>query len=401
MNSATAKQKQLKHSALNGVNRTNVVQSSENSSAHSTDITATQEAADQLKHAIQKLLQEDLEQVNRILKTSLRSSSSLVAEMVDHVSRYQGKQLRPILLMLFHRMAKSSGQTSSTDPAGCKADSTRNHLGASNLQQADQIDAKQAARMLAASVEMIHLATLVHDDVIDKAETRRHVATVHRRWNTEASVLLGDFLFSRAFHLSATAGDAAACALIGKATDRTCEGELNQMAARLEQSKSELDYFRIIRGKTGQLFGLSCRLGAKSALASQRQMAAASRFGLRLGLAFQIADDILDLTECTDNTGKDAANDVQNGRRTLPILRALRFATPEETQNLEHLLTHAEDDAFQQIKALPCVAQGIESASQTAQQLVARATTDLQHFCDGPERQLLAAIAKFAVKRSS
>ena len=389
MNSATANQDEVKGGATkDGVSdgsSTGDVSNSETRQHQSADLQKNPAiTADQLKLAIHQHVQHDIDRVNKILKSSLRSSSPLVAEMVDHVSRYQGKQLRPILLMLTHRMSEQ------VDVATEKA-----------KQESKQLPPDQAARMLAASVEMIHLATLVHDDVIDEAETRRHVATVHRRWNTEASVLLGDFLFSRAFHLSATAGDAAACALIGKATDRTCEGELNQMAARLEQSRSELDYFRIIRGKTGQLFGLACRLGAKSADASAKQQAAASRFGLRLGLAFQIADDILDLTESSDKTGKDAANDIQNGRRTLPILRALRFASADEEKTLNRLLNHSADDAFDQIKNLPCVAKGIESATQTAQLLVSRAITDLQQFRDCPERQLLASIATFAVRRNS
>ncbi|MEP3480248.1 MAG: polyprenyl synthetase family protein [Fuerstiella sp.] len=389
MNSATANQDEVKRAAT----QDEVGQGSsmdhpgdaETRSQQATDLQLNSAmTADQLKQAIHQHVQHDLDRVNKILRSSLRSSSPLVAEMVDHVSRYQGKQLRPILLMLTHRMAVTAD--GATDQAKLES---------------RQPSSDQAACMLAASVEMIHLATLVHDDVIDEAETRRHVATVHRRWNTEASVLLGDFLFSRAFHLSATAGDAAACALIGKATDRTCEGELNQMAARLEQSRSELDYFRIIRGKTGQLFGLGCRLGAKSANASAKQQAAASRFGIRLGLAFQIADDILDLTESSDKTGKDAANDIQNGRRTLPILRALRFASADEEKTLNHLLGHSADDAFDQIKRLPCVTKGIESATQTAQRLVSRAIGDLQQFRDCSERQLLASIAKFAVQRNS
>lgn len=391
MNSATVNQNEVKRSVPDDGNQNSVGSAVEACSSRACDSqpNATM-ATDQLKQAIQKYVQHDLDRINEILRAGLRSSSPLVAEMVDHVSGYQGKQLRPILVMLTHRMSASS--TNSAD-----------HTESRSLpsQNAGIVSAKQAACMLAASVEMIHLATLVHDDVIDEAETRRHVATVHRRWNTEASVLLGDFLFSRAFHLSATAGDAAACALIGKATDRTCEGELNQMAARLEQSRSELDYFRIIRGKTGQLFGLSCRLGAKSATASATQQAAASRFGLRLGLAFQIADDILDLTASSEKTGKDAANDVQNGRRTLPILRALQFASEDEEKTLDHLLNHSADDAFEQIKALPCVAKGIESASQTAQDLASRAVADLEQFRDCPERQLLASIAQFSVQRNS
>lgn len=331
-----------------------------------------------LKSQLQQYLISDLDRVNQILKAHLRTSSPLVAEMVDHVSRFHGKQLRPILVLLTHRMSVDRRGLALEDAASQQL---------------------KVASMLAASVEMIHLATLVHDDVIDEADTRRHVATVHRRWDTEASVLLGDFLFSRAFHLSAKTGDAVSCELIGKATDRTCEGELNQMAARLEQSDSELDYFRIIRGKTGQLFGLSCRLGARSAGASAGHEAAAARYGHRLGLAFQIADDILDLTESSENTGKDAANDLQNGRRTLPILRAFQIADDSETDALNGLLADSCLSAFDEVKRMDCVAAGIKSAAHTARRLISRAFRDLDRFADCKERQLLKSIAEFAVNR--
>ncbi len=392
MNSATANQDEVKPPAANVRPQADCHSEGATCSANvNVNVNASQSldstSADQLKQAIQDCLQADLEQVNQAIKNQLRSRNPLVAEMVDHVSCYQGKQLRPILLLLIHRMTVAA-----------KPNQPQTLDGQAN--SAVSKDAQQAAYLLAASVEMIHLATLVHDDVIDEAETRRHVATVHRRWNTESSVLLGDYLFSRAFHLSAMAGDATACALIGKATDRTCEGEFNQMAARSSQSKSELDYFRIIRGKTGQLFGLSSCLGARSAGGSESQQAAAARFGIRLGLAFQIADDILDLTQTSQSTGKDAANDVQNGRRTLPILRALRFASEDEASTLNDLLDHSSADSFHQLKQLPCVAKGIESATQTAQNLIDRASQDLSNFPDCVERQLLASIVQFAIRRN-
>jgi len=155
-----------------------------------------------LKKQLLDHLQGDLQAVNDVMQRQLKTRSSFVSDVTQHVSRFQGKQIRPMLLLLTSRMI--SGRVD------------RN------------------AAMLAAAVEMIHLATLVHDDVIDEAETRRHVTTVHRRWNTETSVLLGDYLFSKSFHLAASTGDAEACRLIGLATDRTCEGELNQSAIRVD-----------------------------------------------------------------------------------------------------------------------------------------------------------------------
>lgn len=331
-------------------------------------------SATDLKTQIQQHLAADLQHVNRILRQSLKSNSPFVADVLEHVSRYRGKQIRPILVLLLNRVFASK--------------------------------ATPKAHQLAAAVEMIHLATLVHDDVIDEAETRRHVATVHRRWNTETSVLLGDFLFSRAFHLAATTGDANACVLIGKATDRTCEGELNQIAARSEGSNSEVDYFRIIRGKTGQLFALSCQLGVEAAGGSAKDIRRAWRFGMRLGMAFQIADDALDLTQSQETTGKDAGNDLQNGRRTLPVLRALgvknssnEAETAGEIRALQEWLAGDREMNQAEFSQLSIVQHGVTSSMKTAAALVQKATHDLRTFPAGINRQLLEGIAAYAIRR--
>ncbi len=338
------------------------------------DTAGTAAVVHDLKQALQQHLADDLRAVNEILNHRLRSSSGFVNDVTRHVSRFRGKQIRPMLLLLTHRMM-----------AGDDASAAGNHNAAT----------------LAAVVEMIHTATLVHDDVIDDADTRRHVATVHRRWNTDTSVLLGDYLFSKAFHLAAATGDAEACRLIGLATDRTCEGELNQTAARLDRSTSELHYFRIIRDKTGQLFGLSCLLGARAANASQRDQQVARLFGLRLGLAFQIADDVLDLALPSSSTGKDEANDLQNGRLTLPLLRALRFADDFQREQLRAVIFQGhEADTVDELRGHECVQRGIQSATATAAELCHRAVRLLDRFPESPDRNLLCGIARFAGSRS-
>lgn len=325
----------------------------------------------ELKLQLQTHLSDDLKEVNRILVEQFRSQSHFINDITEHVSRFRGKQIRPILLLLMQRMF--SGQTS------------------------------REGQMQAAAVELIHTATLVHDDVIDEAETRRHVATVHRRWNTETSVLLGDYLFSKSFHLAASTGDAEACRLIGKATDRTCEGELNQIAARLEQSTSEIDYFRIVRDKTGQLFGLACLLGARAAQATSQQCLAARRIGMRLGMAFQIADDVLDLTQPTATTGKDAGNDLHNGRFTLPLLRAFHLSGSEEERRLITDLVRCGGDRNDKNRdrVNAQLEAGIQSAFDTADNLAERALSDLRRLPQNDESQLLEAIAAFAVARQS
>src|SRR4051794_36800953 len=188
----------------------------------------------------------DLVEVERILARSLENKHGRVAQVVDHVRHYRGKRLRPMLLLL---TARACGQVS------------------------------PAHHVLGAVVEMIHTATLVHDDVLDGARLRRRVATVNARWGTQTSVLLGDYLFTHAFHLASTLNDARACRLIGAATDRVCEGELCQVLERGNLELSEADYFDIIDGKTAELTACCCHLGALYAGASAETTAALARFG--------------------------------------------------------------------------------------------------------------------------
>ncbi len=333
-------------------------------------MSVTMSNRDVLKAQIHALIGDDLVAVNAMLARQFRNPNMFVQDVAHHVSRFQGKQIRPVVTMLAARMF-----------AGFES-------------------GRETAHRLAAVVEMIHTATLVHDDVIDDAEMRRHVSTVHRRWNTEPSVLFGDYLLSKAFHLAATTGDAEACRLIGLATDRTCEGELNQIAARLEQSTSERDYFRIIGGKTGQLFAVSCLLGARSAGASAADQVKLKLFGRRIGLAFQITDDVLDLTECAEKTGKDAANDLSNHRMTLPLLRALQCGSVSELQTLKGLMSSDTAGDQQQLSREPLVREGIESAQATATAFVRRAVASLHRMPASPARSVLEMIAWFATERS-
>ncbi len=326
---------------------------------------------DDLQLQIQQLIGSELSVVNDVLEQQFRNPNEFVRDLCDHVARYQGKRIRPVLLLLCARIFGIPPER------------------------------RQSVYRLAAVVEMIHTATLVHDDVIDDADLRRHVSTVHRRWNTETSILLGDYLFSRAYHLAATTGDAEACRLIGRATDRTCEGELNQIASRLDRSVSERDYFRVIAGKTGQLFAVSCLLGARASGAPAAQQKQLRQFGFRLGLAFQIADDLIDLTERREATGKDAANDVHNGRLTLPLIRALRLATPHERQRLSELLSSDRTAAHEPLALDPCLVRGLNSAQCTADELIRRAVGNLSRLPVCGETELLQSIAQFAVHRSA
>jgi len=338
-----------------------------------TTATPNQLSSADLRDQIQLSIGSDLIQVNQILSRQLRSPHQYMGDVLQHAGQFRGKQIRPVLLLL--------------------------------CQKAITGNSNEIAHTLAAVVEMIHTATLVHDDVLDDASSRRHMATVHSEWNTETSVLLGDYLFSRAFRLAASTGDAVACELIGHATDLTCAGELHQIAAGQDRSQSERDYFRVIRGKTGQLFGLSCHLGARVTQASTSLLQQLQIAGIELGMAFQIADDVLDLTGKEDETGKDSGNDLANRRLTLPLLRALQLSSATERQQIESLLEHPTSESLaenqQRISAHPAVQKGVASADQTARQLIDNCIRRFMVLPESPERQLLQSIAEFAVRRRS
>ncbi|HEV3021649.1 MAG TPA: polyprenyl synthetase family protein, partial [Pirellulales bacterium] len=203
--------------------------------------------------------------------------------LVQHGFRLGGKRLRPALVLL---AAKAVGEI------------THEHL------------------VLAAVVEMIHTATLVHDDVLDDAAMRRHLDTVNVRWGNQTSVLLGDYLFTHAFHLASTLDTTFACRTIGRATNRVCEGELRQIDTQGRLSLTEAEYLDIIAAKTGELCACACRLGAHYAGAGTALEDRLAHYGRDLGIAFQIVDDLLDLEGDESTIGKSLGTDLDQCKST-------------------------------------------------------------------------------------
>src|SRR5262245_43522607 len=191
---------------------------------------------------------------------------------------------------------------------------------------------------------MIHTATLVHDDILDEADIRRHASTVNAEWGTEPAVLLGDYLFTHAFHLAASLESTLACRWIGRATNLVCEGELQQVHHRGNLDLDEAAYFSIIQGKTAELTAVSCRLGAHYAGASAALVQAMEGYGRDLGIAFQIADDVLDLWGEELNTGKSLGTDLKKQKLTLPLIRFLATAPPATASAVRLLLAEPEPD---------------------------------------------------------
>jgi octaprenyl-diphosphate synthase len=309
----------------------------------------------------------EMSEVESILQGELRSDYPFVDELVQYGCLLGGKRLRPALLLL---AAKALGEM------------RREHL------------------VLAAVVEMIHTATLVHDDVLDEAQLRRRLATVNSRWDNKSSVLLGDYLFTHAFYLSSTLDSTFACRQIGKATNIVCEGELRQIGGRADYTLSERDYLSVIDAKTAELCACCCLLGAHYAGADEATCQRLASFGRDLGIGFQIADDLLDITGDEQTTGKSLGTDLAQQKPTLPLIRALELAEPADRQLL---LTQLEDPAnFDRQSLLAWLARygAIDYARAKARFFADRAHSIAAALPPSPARDVLAALPEFAIMRS-
>jgi octaprenyl-diphosphate synthase len=328
--------------------------------------TVSEAKADSPLQAVYGPIEAELAEVESILRAELRSDHPYVDELVRYGCLLGGKRLRPTLLLL---AAKAVGEV------------TSEHL------------------TLAAVVEMIHTATLVHDDVLDEAETRRHLATVNSRWDNKASVLLGDYLFTHAFYLASTTDSTWACREIGRATNIVCEGELRQKGCRGDFALSEQEYLEIIAAKTAELTACSCRLGAYYAGGSEETVEKMTRFGLDLGIAFQIVDDVLDLQGDEAKTGKSLGTDLEQQKATLPIIHALQQSSETEREEKLALLC---SEAARSEQLIPWMTKhgSIQYAFDVARKFAKRAAASLDCLDSGPGADTLRLVAHFVLQRS-
>lgn len=307
----------------------------------------------------------DLFEVERVFSKALASHRGHVASLIDHLKYYRGKRLRPALLLL---TARACGQ------------------------------ATAAHHILGAVVEMIHTATLVHDDVLDEAALRRHAPTINAGWGNQASILLGDMLFSRAFHLASTVGDAQACEIIGRATNRVCEGELHQISERGNLDLTEDDYFDIIDGKTAELTACCCRLGAMYAGAEDAVIERFAEFGRCLGMAFQIADDLLDLTGREETTGKTLGTDLHQQKLTLPLIQMLEKLPPDKAEQARQLLS---SDTTPREDLLPYLQEtgATQYARRRANEFAEQARQALHSVASSEAKEILESLTDWTVRR--
>lgn len=313
-------------------------------------------------------IQAELAEAEHVFQDELNSRFPFVQALVEHCGDYQGKRLRPALVLL---SAKACGRITSAHPA------------------------------LAAVVEMIHTATLVHDDVLDESLVRRHAATVNAEWGNETAVMLGDYLFTHAFHLAASLDSTLACRLIGRATNKVCEGEMMQLHNRGNLDLGEASYFDIIEGKTAELTAVSCRLGAHYAGAEQAVSESLDRYGRSLGIAFQIADDVLDIWGEERATGKSLGTDLEKQKLTLPLIRLLAIGEPATVERARRLLGEAKAESRRELRPMLEESGALDYAWEKARRHVREAVEALDVLPPSESRDVLATMAEYVVRRSS
>jgi octaprenyl-diphosphate synthase len=254
--------------------------------------------------------------------------------------------------------------------------------------------------VLGTVVEMVHTATLIHDDVLDDAETRRHVATINARWDEHTSILVGDYLFAQSFRLAATLKSTEACRLVGEAARLVCEGELRQVLSRDILSISEKDYFSMIRGKTAELCRVACELGAKYSGGSSGIAEAMGQYGDSLGVAFQIADDFLDLWGHDATVGKTLGTDIRQGKMTLPLIRLRDTVSRAQWQHISQILTGPVEERLPAIMPFLEQSDARSYTQHVAESFKRRAIKSLDCIPCSEARHSLSQLASFSVDRS-
>jgi octaprenyl-diphosphate synthase len=321
-----------------------------------------------LKERVAALVGDDLAEVEAEIRRELHSPVPLIQEMGGYIAGAGGKRLRPILLLLAARLADYRGPR---------------------------------AIRLACVVELLHTATLIHDDVVDQAPLRRGRPSAHAQWGDDASVLVGDHLYSKSFAMLVRDNDRAVMETLARSTVSMTEAEVFQLQLKRSGLTSEADYVRIITQKTASFMSACCRIGALLGGVPAEQTEALTRYGLDIGIAFQIADDALDFTADQARLGKAIGADLREGKRTLPLIAMLErvpLATAEHVRAALRSRT-LNPDEIEDIRRLVLEHEGVEYARARAQAFAQAAKTDLESFAPSEERETLSLVADFVVDR--
>jgi octaprenyl-diphosphate synthase len=336
-------------------------------------------------HHLNSLIEPQIAAVDALFAHELRSDLTNVNTLITHVAKFRGKMLRPMLVLV-------SG-LAAADPDICAVSSTFDPQKV----QADNLGSDHVT--LATVVEMVHMATLVHDDILDGAEVRRRGATINHLHGNEAAVLLGDYLISHAYHLCSSLDNQSYSRLIGHTTNVVCEGELTQNFNRRNWKLDEKTYFQIIYRKTAALTETCCRLGAMVSTRRAEWIEALASYGKQIGLAFQIVDDILDIVGNQKTVGKSLGTDIEKGKLTLPMIHFLKHAAPQHRELLIGLLESDEHDRVERVRQLVAPSESIAFARREAQRLVNLAIDALKILPPSEAREVLSEMAHYVTAR--
>ena len=316
--------------------------------------------------AARTLVHSELLATDQFIISQLQSDIPLINQIVEYILKCGGKRIRPLILLL---SAKAFNQ----------AEAHPIHL--------------------AAVIELIHTATLLHDDVVDNASLRRGHKTANRLWGNEASVLVGDFLYSRAFQVVVNLRRQAVLDIFAQATHYMAEGEILQLVHAHNPHTTEATYFDVIQRKTAKLFEVAAELGVALFERDQEAMKTMRSYGMDLGLAYQLIDDVLDYSGTSEQTGKNIGNDLAEGKMTLLMIEALRKSSKAEAALLQAAIESGETDCVESVIEIIESTGAIEYTAQRAKQYALQACSALVHIPASPYRQALHDLAEFVVQR--
>ena len=321
--------------------------------------------------ALMTLLQDDIEACNRVIMARMDSPVALIPQLAAHLIAAGGKRLRPLLAMAAARLC-------GYDPAGGR------HV------------------VLAACVEFIHTATLLHDDVVDESALRRGQASANALFGNQASVLVGDFLFARAFQLMIADGSLPVMAILSGATATIAEGEVLQLMTQNDIATTEAQYLEVIHGKTAALFAAAARLGAVVAGRPAAEEEALDSFGRNLGVAFQLVDDALDYSADQAVLGKTVGDDFREGKISLPVLVAIARADDTELAFWRRTLEEGEqaEGDFAEAQRLITRHGALAETFSRARAYGAAALAALEPFPDSAEKRAMAAVVDYCIERA-
>ena len=317
---------------------------------------------------IQSLMRGDMEKTDEILIDRLNSNVDLINQMSHYIIASGGKRLRPLLLLLCARATNYRG----TD-----------HYA------------------MAVVIELIHTATLLHDDVVDESITRRGQDTAHKLWGNALSVLVGDFLYSRAFEIMVEPNSMAIMRILSKTTNQIAEGEVIQLLNIKNTDVSQAEYFNVLEQKTACLFEAACKIGALLSDSSEKTINSLGDFGLHLGIAFQIIDDALDYESNSIAMGKEVGDDLSEGKITLPMIYALEKTSGSENKILRDAIKTADASNIDKIINILCSVNAFEFTRKIAENESQKALKSLKNIPDSEYRSALKLLCELSINRTS